>query len=148
MSIQRGNKFWGYLCLTLIIVSLLFSSLQKNFDGNLIEEELISSTKYHYEPNSHVEIQNPIIIDEQDPNKNWSDCIYVTGEGTFNNPFLLENLQVNDSSSQPGIKILNSYHYFIIQNCTINNSLYGILSMTFTKLMRLSKAQCRLMDLR
>ena len=37
LSIQRGNKFWGYLCLTLIIVSLLFSSLQKNFDGNLKE---------------------------------------------------------------------------------------------------------------
>lgn len=62
----------------------------------------------------------PIIIDG---NGDFTSENGVTdGNGTENNPYLIENwMIVNDSSTEDGIFIKNTNAYFTIRNCTIYN---------------------------
>lgn len=65
-------------------------------------------------------------------NGNWSNAVvlgWVKGDGSWGNPYIIENMTI-DSSTSPtlsGIFIENSVNnYFIIRNCTIINNPYAI----------------------
>ncbi|TFF89390.1 MAG: hypothetical protein EU548_07555, partial [Promethearchaeota archaeon] len=66
-------------------------------------------------------------------NNNWSNAVsqdWCSGNGSLNNPYLLENIKINaiNSSTGSGIYINNSRDtYFIIRNCTVYNSKSGVL---------------------
>ena len=63
-------------------------------------------------------------------NNNWSETAstydWCSGSGTLENPYIIENIKINLGSSESGIKVQNSAHYFIIQNCTVNHQANGI----------------------
>ena len=72
-------------------------------------------------------IGSPLIIDDSDPFKNWiftsSTYDWCSGSGTWNDPFLIENVTIDGQNSQDfTLHILNSNQYFIVRNCTIFNS--------------------------
>jgi parallel beta-helix repeat protein len=91
--------------------------------------------------NDNVEIKNsalipvaPIIIDNDDPLLNWSvwrdNSIWCSGNGTINDPFVIENIEINGQNRSTCLEIRNSYVYFEIRECRFLNSSvggYGIL---------------------
>ena len=69
----------------------------------------------------------PIFIDDADPNYNWSktakDNDWCFGNGTWNHPYIIENVTLNGQNLDNCIEIRNSNnHYFKIRNCTLFNS--------------------------
>lgn len=69
---------------------------------------------------------SPIYIDNTNPLYNWSktafDNDWCRGNGSRNNPYIIENVTINGQGSGECIEILNSNAYFIIRNCTLSNS--------------------------
>ena len=67
----------------------------------------------------------PIFIDDSDPNFNWSKTAvendWCTGLGTWDDPYVIENVFMEASSASQCITIQNSHTYFQIKNCTIKN---------------------------
>ena len=68
----------------------------------------------------------PIEIDDNDPLKNWTMTAatydWCSGNGTFSNPYVIENITINGVGSYYCISIVNSDAYFNINNCTLFNS--------------------------
>lgn len=68
----------------------------------------------------------PIEIDDNDPLKNWTMTAatydWCSGNGTFSNPYVIENITINGEGSYYCISIVNSDAYFNINNCTLFNS--------------------------
>ena len=69
-----------------------------------------------------------INIDDTDPAKNWTYTAttysWCNGSGTWNDPYIIENVTINANGANFGIKIENSNNkYFIIRNCSVSNSI-------------------------
>ncbi len=68
----------------------------------------------------------PISIDDDNHSKNWSITAatydWCSGSGTLNDPYLIENVTIDGQGLGSCITIRNSDEYFIIRNCTLNNS--------------------------
>ena len=74
---------------------------------------------------------SPIFIDDSNPSFNWSktaeDNDWCSGNGTWNEPYLIEDVTIDGQDTDTCITILNSKTaYFVIRNCTIYNSLGDI----------------------
>ncbi|NVM54375.1 MAG: VCBS repeat-containing protein, partial [Candidatus Helarchaeota archaeon] len=71
-----------------------------------------------------------IDIDDTVDSKNWSrtaeDNPWCNGNGTIDEPYVIENVTINAQNSGSCISINNSKVYFIIQNCILYNSSIGI----------------------
>lgn len=71
-------------------------------------------------------IPDKILIDDTDPSINWtttaSTYTWCTGNGTWNDPYIIEDLELNGQQAQGGFYISNSIVPFIIRNCTVHNS--------------------------
>ncbi|MFX1402275.1 MAG: ABC transporter substrate-binding protein [Promethearchaeota archaeon] len=71
-----------------------------------------------------------IFIDDSDPNYNWSKTAlendWCSGSGTWNDPYVIKDLNFDGQYMYTGIEIWNSSVYFRIENCTFNNCLGGI----------------------
>lgn len=71
-------------------------------------------------------IPDIILIDDTDPSINWSTTAsthtWCTGNGTSNNPYIIENIVLNGQQAKGGFYISNSIVPFIIKNCTVHNS--------------------------
>lgn len=69
----------------------------------------------------------PIYIDDSYPNYDWSKTAaennWCTGSGTWDNPYIIENILMDGSSASSCLTILNSDVFFIIKNCTIKNTI-------------------------
>ena len=62
-------------------------------------------------------------------NSGWvafKDAGNCTGEGTYSDPYVIEDLEINDVGSGSGIWIENSSVYFRIENCSVSYSGIGI----------------------
>ncbi|MFW9987350.1 MAG: NosD domain-containing protein [Candidatus Odinarchaeota archaeon] len=62
-------------------------------------------------------------------NNNWSEAKNAgicTGEGTYSNPYVIEDLVINGGETDRGIYIANSSDFFKINNCTIFDCSVGI----------------------
>ena len=57
---------------------------------------------------------------------NWTDSVisydFITGAGTLNNPYTIENVTIENNLRGDSIIIENSKDYFMVRNCTIKNS--------------------------
>jgi parallel beta-helix repeat protein len=66
-----------------------------------------------------------IYIDDADPNYDWSktaaENYWCTGTGTWNDPYVIRDLEIDGQSDNSGIVVLNSSVYFRIENCSIHN---------------------------
>ncbi len=74
---------------------------------------------------------SPILIDDTDPANSWSKAAatepWCNGTGTWDDPYVIENVTMSGSGSGKGIEIKHSNNsYFIIRNCSVDNFQYGI----------------------
>ncbi|MBD3352861.1 MAG: hypothetical protein GF364_15355 [Candidatus Lokiarchaeota archaeon] len=69
-----------------------------------------------------------IIIDEQSSHDwAWAESlIWLKGKGTEKNPYVIKDILIDCGNSGSGIYINNSDVKFQIQNCSINNSEWGV----------------------
>lgn len=119
IKIQNKNKKIFILASLVILFSLtpiLLSSLNQNTrpEGPYKKESLATSGFWNL---SFIHVDN-----------NWSSTTstyaWCSGDGSWDNPYLIENVTI-DASSSPivsGIWIQNSNDYFIIRNSTIFNA--------------------------
>jgi len=79
-----------------------------------------STTIYDYFPiwKDGFDVPIPIHVDN-----NWSETVvtydWVTGSGTWSDPYIIEDITIDAQGSGSGILIENTDEYFIIRNCTI-----------------------------
>ena len=70
-------------------------------------------------------IYGAIFIDDSDPNYNWSKTAlendWCNGSGTWNDPFIIQDLIIDGENTASCIEIYNSSVYFEIRNCTLYN---------------------------
>ena len=106
--------------LTLVIGILMFQSVlyPSRF---LIKENYIQCEKEGLKASEFWVLPYTIHIDS-----NWSDTEstydWCTGSGTWDDPYLIENVTVDAHNSGSSIFLENSDDYFIIHNCTVINS--------------------------
>lgn len=72
-------------------------------------------------PKSYPIKNMPIIILQDD---DFNDFDFL-GDGTIDNPFLIDNYKIT-TKSKYSIFIINTFKYFVIQNCYVNGKEYGI----------------------
>jgi len=69
--------------------------------------------------------QSYIFINDTNPNYNWSktekENSWCSGNGTYENPYIIEDISINGGYQHSTIKIINSMKYFIIRNCSLDN---------------------------
>ncbi len=67
-----------------------------------------------------------IFIDDLDPSRNWSYTAsqydWCSGSGTWNEPYIIENVTIDGQNTGSCITIKNSNKFFKINNCTLYNS--------------------------
>jgi parallel beta-helix repeat protein len=93
-----------------VILFLNFETFPNNTD-NLRDSQVSGDT---------ILIQNEL---------DWFDAIVagrVSGGGSYENPFIIQNLIIDAKEMSSGIRIENNVRYVNIQNCTIRNSDAGV----------------------
>ncbi len=131
MKISMKSKTKILIFLTLLI-SFLFSGI---FNSRFSKNIITNNNYLEFNENNKIQIKqsgfwnltgSPIFIDDLDPNFNWSKTAseneWCTGLGTWNDPFKIENITIDGQDSSNCIEIKNSDAYFIIRNCSLNNS--------------------------
>ena len=67
----------------------------------------------------------PILIDDSNPNYNWSKTAiendWCSGSGTWNDPYVIEDVLIDSLDGEYCISIWNSDVFFIIRNCVLFN---------------------------
>ncbi len=63
-----------------------------------------------------------IFINGTDTSNDWDNCPWVNGTGTYDNPFVIQDLIIDGERSGSCISIVNTQEYFHIENCTLMNS--------------------------
>jgi len=114
-TVKHSNKI-SFL-LILFLVPLAIALLQTPLDViNEYEEDI----KEKIPKTSGFWVENFIHI-----NRNWSittSKVWCSGSGTYEDPYIIENVIINRGGYGNGILIENSSVYFIIKNCTVYNS--------------------------
>ncbi len=94
--------------------SIIISNLTSNYNGGSDQDNL-----------KILKISGKIHIDDTNPSMNWSvarDAEICTGNGTYSEPYVIEDLVIDGGGSGDCILIENSDVYFRIENCTVYNS--------------------------
>lgn len=128
-----------------ILTVLLFSSVSSNLvddhevpESNLTRFDILTSDLSWNESDyinftvspikivDSVEWWYRILIDDEDPNYNWSitaaNNSWCTGSGTYLDPYIIENLYINAGGFGGMICIRNSNKFFFIRNCWFDYS--------------------------
>ena len=67
-----------------------------------------------------------IYIDDSNPSNNWSytalNYDWCSGSGSWNDPYIIENVTIDDPPTDNCLDIKNSDVYFIIRNCSLRNT--------------------------
>ncbi len=111
--------FFSVLINSVILYSCLTRVQMNAKPEDQIEKNLKSSSFWNL-------TGTPISIDDDNHSKNWSITAatydWCSGSGTLNDPYLIENVTIDGQGLGSCITIRNSDEYFIIRNCTLNNS--------------------------
>lgn len=66
-----------------------------------------------------------IYIDDAHPNYTWgktaSNYEWCSGIGTWDDPYIIENITINCQTLEYGIQIRNSHSFFKVKNCSVYN---------------------------
>ncbi|MFW9827726.1 MAG: nitrous oxide reductase family maturation protein NosD [Candidatus Thorarchaeota archaeon] len=119
-SITRSNLIIGSISLVLTLTFMAnFSYTINMYDTNLSNNYEFTINK----DNLGTSIDSaPIHIDDSDPAANWSvakDAGICTGNGTYSDPYVIKNLEINAARSGSCILIENSIAFFRIEGCTL-----------------------------
>ncbi|HEC38604.1 MAG TPA: hypothetical protein ENI29_10235, partial [bacterium] len=112
------------LVFSLPIILSVFSLLEFNTVSIENNDQLISEDSPKISGSS---IVNNILIDETNGAQDWAtreaDYAWISGGGTFSNPYVIENVTITDTFAGYPIWIKNSIGvYFIIKNVTASSS--------------------------
>ena len=104
---------------------LIFININFNYYQGKNYGILESNNRYKLRKAGYWEI-GPIEIDDSDPSKNWAitaaTYFWCNGSGTWEDPYLIENVSIDGLSSARCIHIRYSSVFFIIRNCIVYNS--------------------------
>ena len=113
----------------LIILGLIFGFAILLQPGYINHQEEINS---NLKSDNQLKVESvgygnigPIEIDDDEPLKNWSITAatynWCKGSGTWENPYIIENVTIDGQNTYNCIRIDNSNVYFTIRNCTLIN---------------------------
>jgi parallel beta-helix repeat protein len=109
----------------LIILGISFLFLPINTTNLNFKNSDFSDISLDKENLKISKVSEPIHINDTNPSMNWSvakkDGI-CTGNGTYSEPYVIEDLVIDGGGSGSCILIENSNVYFKIENCTVYNS--------------------------
>ncbi|MFX1571535.1 MAG: NosD domain-containing protein [Promethearchaeota archaeon] len=114
---------WSYNTISSIECVAISSDGQYFTAGNLGATDGVSLV-YLFQITAGGKEIGPIEIDDDDPLKNWSKASmydWCSGNGTWNDPYIIENVKIDGLNNHNCIRIDNSDVYFTIRNCTIIN---------------------------
>ncbi|UCG00660.1 MAG: right-handed parallel beta-helix repeat-containing protein [Candidatus Heimdallarchaeota archaeon] len=128
MSKPKKVQFSVFLSLTLLM--LVLSSLVIFSDNFTLDNTLGITDRVHTIREPFWDLTGtPIIIDDAFPDYSWDTTAtlnqWCSGSGTWDDPFILENILMNGSEASRCITIRNSNVYFCIRNCKIENSIWN-----------------------
>lgn len=138
---KNVKKYFG---LVAILIALFFPTFQINnyrleeVNEFVYDKSIVSAGFWNL-------TGSPILIDELDPNYNWSktadDNDWCYGSGTWNDPYIIENITIEAQALETNlIEIKNSHSsYFSIRNCNITHLDSPSTSRTGIKLYNSSK---------
>ena len=92
---------------TLLMISIFYLNLSSIINGNGNNGDHVNTI--------------PIFIDGNGA-QNWGWAVsqpWCTGSGTYNDPFIIENLILDARGSESCIRIIDSNVRFLIRNCII-----------------------------
>jgi parallel beta-helix repeat protein len=119
---NRKTKTIGLLILGIFLaLSPIFSSITVNSKKSS-EYSVITLEKNNLKISA---VSGPIYIDDTNPSSNWSiakNAGICTGNGTYSEPYIIEDLVIDGGGSGSCIWIENSNVYFRVENCTVYNS--------------------------
>lgn len=118
--IAKG-KYLGFICLLLglVIIPVIFTISPGTFLFQVEGNAQSSIDTPTLRPLSGAE--GPLYINEKNGLDGWSNCSYVTGNGSILNPYTLANLVFEGQEDEEAISILYSQNvYVLIENCTFN----------------------------
>ena len=117
----RKSVIWQKLLILIGLCCLfLLSSSQPNADRNVENHEKTEKADYKQENIKVSKTLAKIHIDN-----NWSAAKIIgicTGEGTFSDPYLIENQEISETNIVHCILIENSNAFFKIMNCNLTNA--------------------------
>jgi hypothetical protein len=120
--IKRVFNLKNFLSLTFLVLFIFAFSTEKAFLNENITNKL-GNSKIH----PSITSMSPIFIDDTNPDYNWSKTAaendWITGNGTWNNPYLIKGLDFVSISNKSAISIQNSQVAFIIRDCLFFNCL-------------------------
>jgi len=122
MKIMTKSKSKILILLTLV-VSFLFFNI---FITNKQPLEFNEKDQVQINQSGFWDLTGSIFIDDSDPNYNWSKTAsendWCSGSGSWADPYVIENVTIDGQGSGNCLSIENSDAYFIIRNCSLNNS--------------------------
>ncbi len=125
MKSKTIKQYILYLSILTISV-LLLVSITKN-EPLLNKQNLTEQKLANYTPKSSVIITGPIIIDDLgNGDFTWTEASlqsWCSGSGTYNSPYIIEEIQINGGGTSACIIVRDSNVNFIIQNSVFEN--YG-----------------------
>ncbi len=131
MGILMKSKNKPIVLITLFMAISLSSIINSEIGRDLItynNDDMINEDKdIELKSAAYFPLTSAIHIDDTDPNLNWSktaaDNDWVNGSGTWNDPYIIEDVVINGQEKDSGILIENSnVVFFEIRNCTLYNS--------------------------
>ncbi|MHA1292455.1 MAG: right-handed parallel beta-helix repeat-containing protein [Promethearchaeota archaeon] len=125
----------------LIVLVFVINILILSFQSYLIDENnfVVQDFENYNSNNEYIDkltpkssgswTLNPFVIDDAGKgNYTWIEAQlqpWCTGSGTFKDPYVIENITINGGNSKSCLEIKNSIKYFVINNCTVYNSVSG-----------------------
>ncbi|MBD3255437.1 MAG: hypothetical protein GF383_10110 [Candidatus Lokiarchaeota archaeon] len=112
--------------LGLVLIFLLSLSFNNHPTRDSKGIDINSDQNLNIKPSDYWEMTSPIYIDDSNPSMNWSltnsSNFWCNGAGTWEDPYIIENITIDGGNNNTGITVANSSVYFLIRNCTIINT--------------------------
>ena len=122
VKINTNTKSKIIVLITMGIFLALLPAINNGFNFNAGNNDLTNLGKENLKISA---VTGKIHIDN-----NWtateSTYSWCTGSGTWNDPYIIDDLEIDGEGSGVGIWIENSDVYFKVENCTVYNSEYGV----------------------
>ena len=118
----RNFKFKIIVCLfVIIILSMIYDPTNSRYTSI----QNYTKTSYQKLNDDPTKIKTSKISTPIHINNNWSDAFIAgkcTGDGSYSNPYIIRDLDIDGNQDKSCIIIENSQDYFIVENCTLYNA--------------------------
>ena len=118
LKTNKIQKLNFYLLITTILFGIFSGYTYMNENFWIIHLENVKTSGFW--------ILNPFTIDDNGfGNYTWSEAAmesWCDGSGTWNDPYIIENVTIDAGFSSDCLRIVNSSVFFIIRNCTLINA--------------------------